>query len=88
MGDWARKYERIGELPGEGTVMRGLSPDSGVVSSEVGLIELDDPDDTEAERPLRLKAGLTIGIGLDRLTLPSVEEDLLDMIYEGKKYIR
>lgn len=61
-GDWLRKYDSIGELEGEGMLMRwGLTtPEIGVGSSGE-LVEPDEPDETEAER-LRLNEVL-MGIG-------------------------
>jgi len=64
VGDWARKYERIGELPGEGIDTRcgTVVPEGGVGKSKVELAEPDDADETDAERflPVREEA---IGMG-------------------------
>ena len=67
-------------------MIRGLRPDNGVGRSEEGLIELDELDETEAERArlLRLKTGLAIGIGLEGLTLPLEELLVVDIVKEKR----
>lgn len=62
MGDCARKYERMGELPGEGRPAEFPEGEEGVGgNSELELAEPDEPEESEPERTLPLP--IAIGIG-------------------------
>lgn len=62
VGDWARKWERMGEVEGEGMVgLRELDELSGVGISEE-LVDPDDPDEADMDRTLPL-AGIGIEMG-------------------------
>jgi len=70
VGDCANTYDRMGELDGEGMVMRWLEPEMGVGRSVGELLDPDDEDETEAERlrglmvigGVRLGQDLSLGI--------------------------
>ena len=65
VGDWARKYERMGEDEGEGILTCG-----GVCRFEE-LAESDDADETETERRL---LRLTMGMGSEGFVDCSFED--------------
>lgn len=68
VGDCARKYERMGELPGDGRPAEGEDGVGG--TSEIELSEPDEPEESEAERSLALRvAELVMGIGSECFTL-------------------
>lgn len=77
VGDWEKKYESIGELPGDtGPIRTGLvEVEIGVGISVGEFDEPDDEEDTEAERPRRV----TIGIGFECM-VESVELTLEDIV--------
>ncbi len=86
VGDWEKKYESIGELPGDtGPIRTGLvEVEIGVGISVGEFDEPDDEEDTDAERPRRV----TIGIGLECM-VESVELTLEDIAeQEGKRQCR
>lgn len=82
VGDWARKNDKIGELPGDGRLMRSefAVGEEGVWISGEEPVELDEPEETETERALR--AEVFIMIGSECLTKSVVLRLLLeDILY-------
>ena len=67
VGDWARKYERMGEVEGEG-ILRG----GGVcgIAGEEELAESDDADEKDNERDL---LRVPMGMGSERSEQPLVD---------------
>jgi hypothetical protein len=85
-GDWLKKYERIGELPGDGITpgCELIGPVNGVCNSDGELAEPEEEEDMEPERPLGpRKVEVAIGIGSECLTLL---EGLLDLFEDMIDY--
>ena len=62
VGDWAKKYERMGEPEGEGmpACCELVDEDIGVGMSKAEL-EPDEADDTDADRPRPKREAMGIG---------------------------
>jgi hypothetical protein len=71
LGDWERKYERMGEVEGEG-ILRGGGV-CGIVG-EAELAESDDADETDNERDLL--RGPPMGMGSERMLCDFSSEDI------------
>lgn len=63
MGDWERKYERMGEVEGEGILRDSEGGVCGIVGEEE-LAESDDAVEMDNERDL---LRVTMGMGSERL---------------------
>jgi len=50
VGDWARKYDKMGELGGEPLGKRGAFQETGVCGSTGEPEEPEEEEDTDAER--------------------------------------
>lgn len=70
VGDWARKYERMGEVEGEGILRDGGV--CGIVGEEE-LAEPDDADETDNERDL---LRVPMGMGSERVEFDFSFEDI------------
>lgn len=83
VGDWARKYERMGELPGDGMAILVEEFDKGVPNSEGELAVPDEDEDMDADRALAARSGdVAMGMGSECLASIGFLVDILCDVWE------
>lgn len=62
LGDWAKKYDKMGDVPEVGRLERfEAEAEAGVRRSGGEPSELDEPEETETERPRRTEVFIAMG---------------------------